>query len=129
MGANNTRLTSENNSLFLTPEPNTRLTSENNSLLTPDPHKREKSILNKQKQAELLRLAQKPPKDDKFAVINDVIKQYNDGVTRGSTYTNFRDGDAHYCDKLKEIFGDKLDFCGPGNFKNPKEEQIYFKFK
>lgn len=101
-----------------------RTSLRNDQILTPDPLKRSKNI-HKHSHEIILSL----PKDDKIDVVNDVVNQYNDGVMRGSTRTNFRDDRVHYCDKVKEVFGDKLEFCLPGNFKDTSHDEIFFMFK
>jgi hypothetical protein len=84
--------------------------------LKPDPRQR------------AIALSKKMP-NDVIEVVNDVIKQYNAGVTRGSTKTKFRDYDAHYCDKVKDIFGDELLMCSPENLKDKETDRIHFLFK
>ncbi len=104
-------------------------TNNNTSLLTPDPQKRANSIIKKNviKKPEVSEAPKKP--DDTIAVMNDAIKQYNEGCETGSTKTNFRHDQVNYCAKLKEILGDELLWCLPENLRNTETDRIYFQFK
>jgi hypothetical protein len=48
---------------------------------------------------------------DRINVVNEAIRNYNSGHIFGSTNTKYRDDECKYCDKLKEILGDKLQDC------------------
>jgi hypothetical protein len=48
---------------------------------------------------------------NKKAVINKVVKQYNDGYKDGFIEVEFTENEARYCNKLREIIGRDLQNC------------------
>jgi hypothetical protein len=70
----------------------------NNSYLEPD-HNRRARFFETDKDV------------DRRNVVNEAIKNYNSGHIFGTTYTKYRDDECKYCDKLKQILGDKLQDC------------------
>ena len=70
----------------------------NNSYLAPDHTGR-------------ARFFETPIDVDRRDVVNEAIRNYNSGHIFGITNTKYRDDECKYCDKLKEILGDKLQDC------------------